>query len=479
LVSRASNDIAEIQAVLSTAPVSLLRQAITLVGGVLLMGAMNWQLTLIVLSLIPPLALLSIFYGRRLKHLAVGVQDRLADATVALEEIVSGIRVVKSFDRESYERTRYSNEIAMTVAATMQRARMRAILAPIVAFLGFAAITFLLWFGGRQVIQGTVTPGELVAFLIYMVVVSAPLGEAAGLWGRMQEALGAGQRIFEIMDNAPEEDRGYSEQDIARARKTFQGHVHFINVSFTYTPSSEDEHPGPAVLHDLHLEAHPGEIIALVGYSGSGKTTLVNLLPRFYEPTAGRIEIDGQDIRQIPLRHLRSQIGLVPQETFLFGGAVRENIAYGRLDASEAEIRAAAEAAYAHEFIVGLPNGYDTLVGEKGIKLSAGQRQRIAIARALLKDPAILILDEATSALDSESERWVQAALARLMEGRTSFVIAHRLSTIQRAHSILVLDKGRIVEQGNHEELLTRNGLYRRLVEMQLVDIGKDDGMRR
>ncbi|MFN8495086.1 MAG: ABC transporter transmembrane domain-containing protein [Caldilineaceae bacterium] len=478
LISRISNDVTTLQDALVDAPVSLSRQLLTVIGGLAFMLWLNWRLTLIILVLIPPIMFVATFYGKRLKRLAAAAQDRQADAAVVLEEMLSGVRVVKSFGREQYEATRYRQAIETSFATTTEQARQRATFVPIISLLGFSAIVILLWYGGRQVIDGVMTPGELIAYLFYMVFVSGPLAESASLWGRIQEAIGVARRIFEILDSKPE--AGLLPPVALPAAAQFpprpmesgwgeavRGQVRFVDVGFRYTNGENAE--GPTVLQAINLEAQPGEIIALVGYSGGGKTTLVNLIPRFYDPTNGHIEIDGQDIRQMPLAYLRNQLALVPQETFLFGGTVRENIAYGKLDASDAEIQTAAEAAYAHEFIAKLPDGYQTIVGERGVKLSAGQRQRIAIARALLKDPRILILDEATSALDTESERWVQAALERLMEGRTSFVIAHRLSTIQRADCILVLDQGRIVERGAHEVLLAQGGLYRRLYDMQFA----------
>jgi len=459
IVSRVSSDVTIVQTALTDTPISFLGQVVTLVGGLTLMVVMNSRLTLLILALIPPLILIGMLFGRRLERLSTAVQDRLADSTVALEEMLSGIRVVKSFAREKYEAERFQRHVESAFATAMSRARVRAVFVPLISFAGFGALTFLLWYGGRQVILGTLTPGELVAFLVYMMMVAGPMASFAGLYAQMREALGAGRRVFELLDTPAEPLDAPGAIQPGRLR----GEVRFLDVRFGY----EGVRP---VLQDISLAVEPGEVMAVVGPSGVGKTTLVNLIPRFYDPTAGRIEIDGQDIRRLDLRGLRQQIGLVPQETFLFGGTVGENIAYGRPGASQAEIVAAAQAANADEFVAGFPDGYETVVGEKGAKLSMGQRQRLTIARVLLKDPRILVLDEATSSLDTESERLVQEALERLMHGRTTFVIAHRLTTIQRADRIIALQDGRIVEQGPHEELVKRGGLYQHLWALQFAD---------
>ncbi|HPH95653.1 MAG TPA: ABC transporter ATP-binding protein [Anaerolineaceae bacterium] len=461
IVSRVTNDVMVIQVVLSEAPFALLRQIVTIIGGIVLMLMMSWQLTLLVCLLVPPLVGLMVFFGRRLEKLSTEVQDRLANATTVLEESISGIRVVKSFVQEMYEQKRFQERIEDTFRTVMSKARLRAVFMPLTSFLGLFGTICILWFGGQQVVAGALTPGELVSFLVYMLMVASPLGELAVLYSQIREAVGAAKRVFEIIETPQEPAEAANLGELPAVK----GRVTFDHVSFGYEA-------GETVLTDINLDVEPSQVVALVGSSGVGKTTLVNMVPRFFDPTAGKIEIDGIDIRSVSLNSLREQIGLVPQDTFLFGGTVRENIAYGRHEASMEEVEAAAVAAYADEFIRAMPQGYDTVVGERGVRLSTGQRQRIAIARALLKNPRILILDEATSALDTESERWVQAALDRLMTGRTVFVIAHRLSTIQKANRILVLQHGQIAEDGTHSELLAKRGLYYRLWALQFNQPG-------
>jgi subfamily B ATP-binding cassette protein MsbA len=456
IVSRVTNDVTTLQVVLTETPIAMLRQVITIIGGITLMAIMQWKLTLMIFAIIPPLIFLAIFFGRRVERLSTLVQDRLANAISALEESISGIRIVKSFTQEHYEEKRFKERIEKTFDTTMDRTRTRAAFIPLVSLLGFIAITGIMWLGGQFVLNKTLTPGELVAFLFYMFMVAAPLGEFAGVYTQIREAIGAAKRIFEIMETQGEPIQTAD----AVSLPPVDGRITFKDVSFEYES-------GNLVLRDIDLTVEPSEVIALVGPSGVGKTTMVNLIPRFFDPTLGSIEIDGYRLTEVTLQSLRSQIGLVPQETFLFGGTISDNIAYGNLQASREAVIQAAEAAYAHDFIEALPEGYETEAGERGVKLSAGQRQRIAIARALLKDPRILILDEATSALDSESELMVQKALSVLMENRTTIVIAHRLSTIRKADRILVLEEGEIVEQGTHEDLLAKEGVYHHLWNIQ------------
>ncbi len=461
LVSRITNDVSLLQQAITSNLVILLRQIITIIGAAALLFWLDWRLTLIILLVVPVITLTMVWLGGRIRTASVAVQDSLAEVANSTEETTRGVRIVKSFARESYEIGRFTDRVMTLYDAAMYRARINALLSPLIGLIASLSVTGILYYGGVQVITGRLSPGDLIAYLIYTIMIASPIAIMADLYGQFQAAIGASQRLFELLDRPSE----IIQLPDAKPLPPVVGEVIFDKVSFHYTSAI-------AVISDVSFQAEPGQVIALVGPSGAGKSTLMNLIPRFYDVVNGRITIDGHDLRHITLNSLREQIGIVPQETVLFSGSVYDNIRYGRLEATAGEVEAAAMAANAHAFIVqDLENGYETTVGEQGAKLSGGQRQRVAIARAILKDPRILILDEATSSLDSESESLVQEALERLMRGRTSFVIAHRLSTVLNADWILVMNKGEIAEQGTHHTLLLDpDGLYTRLYQMQFAN---------
>ncbi|WP_374689301.1 ABC transporter ATP-binding protein [Promineifilum sp.] len=460
LVSRLTNDVALLQQSMTWNLVILLRQVITIIGAAGLLFWLDWRLTLLILLVVPIITLTMVRLGNRIRDASVLVQDALAEVANVAEETTRGVRIVKSFAREPYEIGRFTERVWGLYHASMRRARINAMLAPIIALIASITITGILYYGGSQVILGRLTPGDLVAYLIYTVLVASPVAIMADLYGQFQAAIGASERLFSLLDTPPD----ITDAPNAIPLPPVAGDVIFRDVSFHYTKAID-------VLNGISFQARAGQLIALVGPSGAGKSTLVNLIPRFYDVGDGCITIDGHDVRCVTLKSLREQIGIVPQETVLFSGSVYDNIRYGRLDATREEVEQAARDANAHRFIVeDLAKGYETTVGEHGVKLSGGQRQRVAIARAILKNPRILILDEATSSLDSESESLVQEALERLMVGRTSFVIAHRLSTVLSADWVLVMNKGEIVEQGTHASLLLNpDGLYTRLYHMQFA----------
>jgi len=456
LISRLSSDVTQVRTMLTQTLTSLLSNTLSLIGSIIILFLLSPTLLLIILALAPALVIVAIVFARPLRKLSTRVQDAIAASTTTAEEALSGIRVVKSFGREDWERHRYGHELRNVVAIATRLVTFRGLFGGMMTFLGFGALILILWYTGRQVIEGALGLGSLTSFLLYGVAIGTSLSSIAGVYGQFQEGAGAVARVFELIDERPT----IREQPDAVAFEDVAGEITFEDVTFGY---GEDR----AVLRDIDLEIAAGEVLAVVGPSGAGKTTFCNLIPRLWDVTAGRVLVDGRDVRKGRLRSLREAISLVPQDATVFGGTIEENIRYGRLDATEEELHAAARAANAHDFIESLTDGYGTVVGDRGNRLSGGQRQRVAIARAILKDAPILILDEATSSLDNESERLVQEALARLMADRTTVVVAHRLSTIRNADRIAVLDDGWLLELGTHAELLQQDGLYAHLWRLQ------------
>jgi len=456
IVSRMTNDVTAIENLITDLPATLLQQSIRLFGGIIIIIYMNWKLTFMILALTPILVLFARTFGRRLKKLSKEFQDKLATATTIIEENISCIQIVKSFVRDTLERERFSRAIEDSFQTAKSRVIISSFFGPTIGFIAFSVSLALLWYGGRAVITGDISPGELIAFILYATIIAGPMGSFARLYARLQEGIGSGERIFEILDQQSEIQEPANPTILANIK----GNIEVHKLQFHYQPGQE-------ILKGLNFSVPAGKMTALVGPSGSGKSTLVKLLHRFYDPTRGQILIDNVPLTSLKLENYWQQIGIVPQETILFGGSIEDNILYAKPGASQEEMKNAAKTANAHDFIQSFPKGYQTIVGEKGIRLSAGQRQRIAIARAILKNPQILILDEATSALDNESELLIQDALDHLMQGRTSIVIAHRLSTIHKADQILVLDGGRIVESGDHAKLMETKGLYHRLYTLK------------
>ena len=464
IMSYVTNDVGAMQTALVDNIVELVTETVILVASIVMMLYLNWKLFLITFSTFPIIVLFIDVFGKRIRTSGHRIQEATADITSVLQEAVSNPRVIKSFVREKFEINRFNVENERNFSAQMKYVCQAATLTPTIEFIAAVGVTIILWYGGNAVIDGDITAGELVAFLTYAVNISNPIKRIGRVIGNIQRALAAGQRVFGVLD-LPED---ITDAPDAKAIDNVSGKVTFEHVDFSYNPDEQ-------VLTDVSFEVEPGQVVALVGPSGAGKTTIASLLPRFYDISAGTICIDGENIQGLTLNSLRENIGIVPQETALFNGTVYENILYGRLDASKEEVEAAAKAANAHNFILELPTGYENHLGDRGVNISGGQKQRIAIARAILKNPSILILDEATSALDTESERIVQEALDRLMVGRTAFVIAHRLSTIKNANKILVFEKGRIVEEGNHTDLIAKGGLYAHLYNVQFKKKKSDE----
>lgn len=452
LVSRVSGDVANVQSVVTSDIASLVVNGLILTGALGLLAWRDWRLAVAIVAIMPVAALASRIHARRLHRLGVQIQDRYAALIGIVDESLGAIRMVQSFVREPAELARFDTAASELKRSILARARGMSIFGSITEALTSVALAAMVWFGGRQVLTGRLSPGDLVLFVGYAAMIGTSLTALIALVGRWASALGAVRRVFEIIDTPP----AVRDTPGARAIERVDGRIVFEGVRFTYAR-------GETVLDGIDLEISPGETVALVGPSGAGKTTIMHLVPRFYDPSAGRITLDGIDLRDIRLSGLRGLIGMVPQDTALLDASIAENLRYGRADASDADLLAAARAAHVDDFVEQLPDRFDTIVGERGIRLSAGQRQRIAIARAVLKDPPILLLDEATSSLDNRSERHVQAALEALMSDRTTIVVAHRLSTVVGADRIVVLDGGRIVEIGPHADLLRAGGLYARL----------------
>ncbi|WP_407659930.1 ABC transporter ATP-binding protein [Hyalangium gracile] len=459
LTNRLASDTTVLQNTVSSNISMVLRNAAQALGGIGMLFYTSPVLTLVMLAVVPPVAVGAVAYGRRVRKLSKEVQDALAASNEVAEESLSGVRTVRSFAAEKSEVERYRGAMERALALARGRIRQSSTFMAVASFGGFAAATAVLWYGGRLVLDDKLTVGGLTSFLVYSMFVAFALGALTELWADFMRASGAAERVFELLDRKPAIPISGGE----RLAST-QGSVQLQDVHFSYPARSD-----VAVLQGIDLSIEPGEVVAIVGPSGAGKSTIAGLLGRLYDPQGGRILLDGKDLKTLDPEWLRQQIGVVAQEPLLFSSSIADNIRYGKVGASDAEVEAAARAANAHDFISRFPEGYKTLVGERGVQLSGGQKQRVAIARAVLKDPRLLILDEATSALDAESEHLVKDALDRLMKGRTTLIIAHRLSTVMDADRVMVLEGGRVVQSGSHSTLMGQDGLYRRLVERQFV----------
>ena len=459
IMSRATNDIGILQGAIASGAIGVFSKVFTLIGGIGKLFYDSWKLTLISFILFPVIGYIIDLFSKKIKKVSKRAQVKIANVSDVLQETISGIRVVKSFGREEYEYQRFQEENYANFRANLKSSQLKATLTPATEFLASLSFIVVLWYGGREVVAGSMSPGQLIGFFSLLLYITNPLKSISRLVGTIQKSLAAAERIFEVIDEQP----SIQDKEDAEELQTVEGKIELKGVTFSY---DGDE----LALDNIDLTAEQDQMIALVGHSGAGKSTLVNLIPRFYDPDQGGVYINGSNIKEFKIDSLRDKMGIVPQETMLFSGTIEDNILYGDLEASRTEVIEAAKAANAHGFITDFEAGYETEIGERGAGLSGGQKQRIAIARAILKDPEVLILDEATSSLDTESEALVQEALERLMADRTTFVIAHRLSTVLNADRIVVLEDGKIVERGTHEELLAAEGVYRDLYEIQLSD---------
>ncbi len=457
IMSRATQDVEGVRFYINMGVIRLAYTVVLLLAALVLMLISNWRLAIVSWLVLPVIAARSYYVSNKMRPLWLSVQDGMGRLGTVLQENLSGVRVVKSFSREEFESAKFEREADDLFTSSFGTNRIQAFNQPLLIGLGSLAIVIATWYGGHLVIDHQLTVGQITEFLVYLTILQLPVRSLGFMITIIARAQSSGERIFEIIDA----ESAVKEKPNAYELNDVQGHVTFEQVSFGYDSIS-------AVLKDVSIDAPPGEVIALLGPTGSGKSTVVNLMPRFYDVTGGAIKIDGHDIRDVTLSSLRQVIGIVQQDVFLFMDTIRENIRYGRLDATDEEVEAAAKTARIHDFILTLPDGYDTWVGERGVTLSGGQKQRISIARTLLMDPRILVFDDSTSSVDMETEYLIQQALAELMKGRTNFVIAQRLRTVRRADQILVLRRGQIVERGRHEELLLQNGLYRQIYDLEL-----------